>query len=156
MNKGGTKPLFSKLSKFLRLSWADRWLMLEALTWLGLARLAVLTLPFRWIAPHMGQTQAVSPTDDATVDPDRLRRVALAIRRVSRHTPWDSNCLAQAIAAKRMLHRRHINSTLYLGLAKDDDQLEAHAWLRSGPFILTGGRGSRCYTVVATFSEEGD
>ena len=135
--------MLSKISTFLRLSWADRWLILEALTWLGLARLAVLTLPFRWIAPYMGQVRAVSPVGDASVDVDQVRRIALAIRRASRHTPWDSNCLAQALTAKRMLHRRRINCTLYLGLAKDDDgQLQAHAWLRSGSFILTGGRGS--------------
>ncbi len=147
--------MFSKLATFRRLSRANRWLTLEALIWLGLSRLAVLTLPFRWIAPYMGQTQAVSPVDDASVDEEQVKRVARAIRWTSRHTPWDSNCLAQALTAKRMLHRRRINCTLYLGLAKDqDDQLEAHAWLRSGAFILTGGRGSRRYAVVATFAEE--
>jgi hypothetical protein len=146
--------MFSKLVKFRRLSWPDRCLTLEALIWLGLSRLAVLTLPFRWIAPYMGQTRAVSPVDDASVDVDQVKRIARAIRRTSRHTPWDSNCLAQALTAKRMLHRRCINCTLYLGLAKDDDQLQAHAWLRSGSFILTGGRGSGRYAAVATFAEK--
>ena len=38
-----------------------------------------------------------------------------------------------------MLERRNIESTLYLGTAKDDQgQFIAHAWLRSGPFYLTG------------------
>lgn len=146
--------MLSKISTFLHLPWADRWLTLEALIWLGLARLVVLTLPFRWITSYMGQTQAVSPVDDASVDLDQVKRIARTIRRTSRHTPWDSNCLAQALTAKRMLHRRRINCTLYLGLAKDDDgQLQAHAWLRSGSFILTGGRGSGRYAAVATFAD---
>jgi transglutaminase superfamily protein len=146
--------MFSRLAKFWRLSWPDRCLTLEALIWLGLARLAILALPFRWIAPYMGQPRAVSPIDDASVNVDQVKRIARAIRRTSRHTPWDSNCLSQALTAKRMLHRRRINCTLYLGLAKDDDDhLQAHAWVRSGSFILTGGRGSGRYAAVATFAE---
>ena len=36
-----------------------------------------------------------------------------------------------------MLEKRHIESTLYLGTAKDNHgELIAHAWLRSGSFML--------------------
>ncbi len=147
--------MFSKLARFRRFSWTNRWLTLEALFWLGLSRLAVLTLPFRWITPYMGQARTVSPVDDVSVDVAQVRQIARAIRRTSPHTPWDSNCLAQALTAKRMLHRRRINCTLYLGLKKDDDnQLAAHAWLRSGSFILTGGSGLERYAVVVTFAQE--
>ncbi len=84
-------PIFSKITTFLHLPGTDRRVTIEALIWLGLARLAVLTLPFRWITPYMGQTQAVSPVDNTGVDIGRVKRIAQAIRRVSHHTPWDSN-----------------------------------------------------------------
>ena len=43
-----------------------------------------------------------------------------------------------------MLERRKIESTLYLGTAKDEDgKMVAHAWLRSGPFTLLGRKGWR-------------
>ena len=61
---------------------------------------------------------------------------------MSRYTFWESQCLVKAIAAMKMLERRQIESTLYLGTAKDENgKLIAHAWLRSGPFYITGAEG---------------
>lgn len=96
-----------------------------------------------------------SPLDDVLNDPQQLRKVAWAVHKVSGYTPWESKCLVQAIAAKRMLKSRKIVSTLYLGVARNhSNELKAHAWLRSGPVYLTGGRGHESFTVVATFAEE--
>src|SRR5262245_47101937 len=115
---------------------------MEALAWLGLARFAITAMPFRWIAPHIEQQIRESPTID---DPDqgiRLQRISRAIVATSRYTPWESKCLVQAIAAKMMLKCRGIDSTLYLGVAKEGEKgLSAHAWLRSGTLILTGAPG---------------
>jgi len=84
----------------------------------------------------------------------RIRRVAWAVRRTSRYTPWRSNCLAKAIAGRCMLRRRRIASTLYFGVARDaDSQLAAHAWLQSGGIVLTGGSNLERYAVVATFTD---
>jgi hypothetical protein len=139
----------------LRLPWADRWLLLEALVWLGLARLAVTVLPFRRIAPHLGDHMAESPEEEGAVVDD-LPRVSWAVQAVSRRTPWESRCLVQAVAAQRMLRRRGIGSTLYLGVAKaGQTELEAHAWLRSGRVYLVGGQDRQRYKVVSSFADEG-
>ena len=134
--------------------------LLEAVVWLGLARAAILALPFRWLARHLGQHMLESPqggnddNDDNPTSHPQLMRVSWAVQGMSRYTPWESACLAQAVAAKAMLRRRGITSTLYLGLTKDAQAaLVAHAWLRSGSVILTGGQDSSRYTVVATFAE---
>ena len=61
--------------------------------------------------------------------------------------------MAQALAGKYMLRRRGITSTLYLGVAKGvKTQLEAHAWLRSGNFVVAGGEDLERFTVIGTFS----
>jgi hypothetical protein len=60
----------------------------------------------------------------------------------------------QAIAAKLMLKRRGIPSTLHLGVAKEDNRFMAHAWLRSGSIILTGGAGRERFTIISTFAEK--
>jgi hypothetical protein len=145
-----------KLGTALRLPWADRWLLAETTVWLGLGRLAVAALPFRWIAPRLGQHMAESSHEKGDVASLAvLRRVSWAMRIMSRDVPWGSRCLDQAIAAHYMLRRRGLTSTLYLGVAKAGEaELEAHAWLRSGPFYLIGGRGRQRYTVVATFAWE--
>jgi hypothetical protein len=51
-----------------------------------------------------------------------------------------------------MLNRRHIDSTLYLGVAKEKGSLIAHAWLRCGSRYVTGKEGVEKFTVVSTFA----
>jgi hypothetical protein len=128
-------------------------LMLEAWLRLGLARYAILygrgfaALAAPWGAP-MYETFR-----QPLADPHLPRRIARAIERASRVTPWVSNCLPQAITAKQMLQKRGLRSTLYLGLARASaEKVSAHAWLRCGQFFVTGGNGHG-FTVVASFAE---
>lgn len=96
-----------------------------------------------------------SPTTDEPDQHEDVHRLSRAVVTMSRHTPWESQCLTQALAGKMMLKRRGIASTLYLGVMKDGDTgLSAHAWLRSGTFILTGGPEQERFTVVSTFAEK--
>ena len=54
-----------------------------------------------------------------------------------------------------MLEKRGIESTLYLGTAKDESgELIAHAWLRSGPYFVTGAEGMEKFTVVGKFAKK--
>jgi hypothetical protein len=141
---------------FFRLPWRTRFLLIYSFIWLGIARFVVLTLPFRWIAHHFGTHQLEGASNETPEILAKAKRVAWAVRLMSRYTPWNSNCLAQAIAAKRLLRRQQVPTTLYLGVArkKEDDGLEAHAWLRCGDFFVTGGRGHLHFTVVSYFTEE--
>ena len=141
------------IGRLIQISWSSRLLLLEAALWLGLARLALLIVPFRRLAPILGRKMAESPLEDSS-DPEVLERVAWAVRVASRYTPWQTKCLAQAVAGKAMLRRRGLASTLYLGLARSGDAgLEAHAWLRCGRRILTGEDLMDRYTAVARFAE---
>ena len=143
----------SLLAKFLHLPFYQRLLILEALCWLGIARFAVIAFPFRWIAAGLGLQNSCSIITPEKMPARQITSIAEAIRRISPYTPWDSNCLAQAIAGRAMLRRRLITSTLYFGVTKDAaGQLEAHAWLRSNGMILTGDAELERYAVVATFT----
>jgi hypothetical protein len=150
---------YPALRKLLALPWADRWLLAQVFVMLGLARLTLRVLPFRRLAQHLGPLHEETP---AEAPPDHLaqaRRVALAIARVSSYTPWESNCFPQALTAKFWLRRRAIPTTLYLGVALNKTEadgsphaaMEAHAWLRCGPLLVTGGRGHERFTVTAHF-----
>lgn len=143
----------SRLGKFLSLSFSNRLLVLETIILLGLARLAVVTLPFRWISCVLGQKVEDSVENEELSVPSLIvRRIEWVLRRTSLYTPWRSNCLARAIAGRFMLRRRSITSTLYFGVAKDETgEFEAHAWLSSGGKIVTGGAEANRFAVVATF-----
>ena len=148
----------SYLAKFFRFSIAEQRLLLEAVMLLGLARLAIIALPFRWIAPVLGERHRANSLDAPAANSGKITalpvsRVAWAIWLTGRYTPWRSNCLAKAVAGRLMLRRRGIGSTLYFGMAKDEEgKFEAHAWLSSDGVILTGGAESDRYSVLAKFA----
>jgi hypothetical protein len=151
--------LSTRFRKLIALSWADRWLLVQVFAMLGLARLTLRVLPFRRLAQHLGPLQGETPLDAPSDHLVQARRVALAIARVSPYTPWESNCFPQALTAKFWLRRRGIPTTLYLGVALNKSEtagshrpeMEAHAWLRCGPLLVTGGRGHERFTVTARF-----
>ena len=140
--------------KFLRRNGSDRLLLLEALAWLCWARLLLVTVPFRWIARRLGRQMGVSTASLAESDRLLVQRVSWAVQAVSIHAPLGFVCLPQAMAAKWMLRRRGLESTLYLGLrAGERATLSAHAWLRAGDRILTGRSESTGHQIIATFGE---
>jgi hypothetical protein len=141
-------------SRFLDLTRRERLLLMEASFWLLAARAVLLILPFRTIAPYLGNYMARSPQETA-IPEDLVGNLTWALATASRHLPWECKCLVQAMAGKAMLKRRRVPSTLYLGLTKDGEGvMQAHAWLRCGGEILTGQHNLATYKVVASFAEE--
>jgi hypothetical protein len=140
---------------FRRLSWGNRGLLVEAQALLAAARLVILCVPFRFYYSHLGMRMGESPAEEHdAARRTTLRRVAWAIDAISRRAPWRCLCLEQALAAKMMLRIRRLPNTLYFGVARSSgEKLEAHAWLRSGLFYVTGGEGRDRYAVVSTFAD---
>lgn len=141
--------------KLGRRSSSDRLLLLEAVLWLALARTAILTIPFRWtsrlfaLKPGDGNTALDQPSHR-----EIARRVGWALGVAAARSPWQSTCLAQALAGSGMLRRRRIPATLAMGVVKaadETDNLKAHAWLSCNGIILTGASGHEKYNIVAKF-----
>jgi hypothetical protein len=142
-----------KLKRVLRLPLAQKGLLLETLALLALARVAVLLLPFRWVARVMGKQEAQTPVQYDPGKARHVRRIAVMVHKTSRNVPWTSKCLDQALAAKIMLARRGIAATVYFGVKNDaHGRLAAHAWLRSGTLYVTGGASRNHFTIINTFA----
>ncbi|WP_407083147.1 lasso peptide biosynthesis B2 protein [Paenibacillus aurantius] len=125
---------------------------MEACFYLALARILIL-LPFSRVAPILGVIQEET-SRELTGEKKVLSPVHDAILLMSRHTFWDSRCLVKAIAALKMLERRGLESTLYLGVGRDDQgKMAAHAWLRCGPYYITGYESMDNYVVVGKFAK---
>ncbi|MEM6494245.1 MAG: lasso peptide biosynthesis B2 protein [Pseudomonadota bacterium] len=129
---------------------------------LGAARAAALILPFRVYAPLFGDpsppTQSISPTPSNGVEDRRegarARHVGRTIETVARFTPWNSNCLAQTIVAAVCLRLLKIAFQVRFGVAQSQQAatpIEAHSWVMSGAFPVTGYRESLGMTCVQTF-----
>lgn len=128
-------------------------LLLETALCLAAARLALAALPFRWVIRGLRLRQGEAPGERDASTLAQEQRVAWALERIRRRAPWTGRCLARALAGSYMLRRRGVACTLHLGVAKNGNtQIEAHAWLRSGDFVVAGGEDLGRFTLLATFS----
>lgn len=142
-----------KIRIFISMKWKVKWLLFEAYFYLGWARLLKM-IPFSKIAPSLGTQMAETTFIMNTSDKKTLSNISQVLHIMSRYTLWESECLVKAIAGMKMLEKRKIESTLYLGTAKDENgELIAHAWLRSGPFYITGSEGMERFTIVNKFAK---
>ncbi|WP_426870050.1 lasso peptide biosynthesis B2 protein [Jeotgalibacillus proteolyticus] len=128
-------------------------MLLETYVHLAKARIAK-TKPFSEIAPSLGDHMEETSFEPEPANKRVLASVSQSVNLMSKYTFWESQCLVKAIAAMRMLEKRKIESTLYLGTGRDEHgKLAAHAWLRSGPYYITGSEGMEKYTVVGKFAK---
>lgn len=146
------------LKKWCRLSHVGKKMALEGLYFLFTARLSLWFIPFKKIAGNLGSHMKETPYIDVPKDRQKKLMVQKTIHRLRTKTPWESTCLVQSMAAKTMLNRRGICCTLYFGMAKNngqENQWEAHAWLRSGQVLITGATESKspAFTVVSFFGD---
>jgi Transglutaminase-like superfamily len=136
-----------KVGTFLGMGGADRLLVCEAIVALAVARLIVLSVPFRLMVPWLSRARKTSADDEAL-----LLRVRHAVTTAARNVPWTAVCLPQALAAKAMLARRGHGSSLHLGAGFDEQgELIAHAWLVVGETIVVGTAGIASVSPLARF-----
>nr|WP_230681343.1 lasso peptide biosynthesis B2 protein [Paracidovorax cattleyae] len=82
----------------------------------------------------------------------RAQQIGRTLRLAARHTPWQSNCLAQALAARCLLGVFGIPHAVCFGVARlDASQLQAHAWVVAGQGFVTGGVGAQRFTCTGCF-----
>jgi hypothetical protein len=125
----------------------------EALWRLMLVRIQLL-FPFAKVAPQLGVQSRETSTVSQDTDIPRIQQVTKAIRVISRYTPWKSTCMVRAVAGLKMLEKRGIESTLYMGVARDKQgQMIAHAWLRSGAQYVSGDDVMQNFVVVKKFAK---
>lgn len=101
----------------------------------------------------MGKTNSETKKEPIELKPFKLDQLAKVIRAVSPLTPWKSNCFAQALCAHWLLSSKSIEHTIYFGVKfEESEKFKAHAWLRVGNRILTGGSGHSEYSEVGSFA----
>lgn len=114
-------------------------------------RLTILLVKPKKLQPYWGVQGEESPQTDTPEHYRQALRIAREVIRVSNKTPWESMCLVRALTTQDLVHRKGIETTLYLGVGKDEKgAMIAHAWIRCGEIYLTGGDGSQ-YSTVAKF-----
>ena len=125
-----------RISRFIGLNGADKWLLLRAVGWLAVARAMMFTMSYKRLAARL------SVSEDAAqqgVDKGTLSRVSWAVAAAANNVPWRSDCFPQTIAASKLLRKYGHSSTIHLGVERvGDDELSGHAWLTCGGVLVTG------------------
>ncbi|MGG1399950.1 lasso peptide biosynthesis B2 protein [Bacillus salipaludis] len=143
-----------KIWLFFASDFQSKKLLIEAYILLAWGRV-LKALPFRKISPLLGSKMIETSFEIEAANIKKVKQISHAIHIMSSYTTWESMCLVKAIAAMKMLERRKIDCTLYLGTAKDENGgMIAHAWLRSGPFYITGAEEMKKFVVVYTFAKK--
>ncbi len=149
--------MWNELNRLRALPRARKGLLAEALAALGLARLAMACLPFRRIAAWLGAPGTESAIEATPAETRIAKEIGWAVGLLGRRVPWDGRCLAEALAATWMLRRRGLEGTVSFGARPGTGTgpgtvFDAHAWLRVGSSVVTGGAGHRSFKVFTTFA----
>lgn len=129
-----------------------------AWTMIGLASAAIAILPFRRIAPVLGENlgaTSLAPIVSPAVL-SRATRIGCAINIAAKYAPFRSNCLPQAMVAAILCRLAGVPYAAHFGVTlaqpEPHPELLAHVWVQCGSIAVTGGAASfRAYSVVACF-----
>jgi hypothetical protein len=139
----------SALEKLRRLGWRDRFLLVEALVYIAVARGFVAFVPFRRLAAMLSRSALADPKSGSD---EIVVRVRWAVQVWASRVPWRAMCFEQGLAAHLMLRRRGVNSVLYYGAAPNiEGRLAAHVWVLYKGANVVGGEIASQFAVLATF-----
>ncbi|MEM9060251.1 MAG: lasso peptide biosynthesis B2 protein [Pseudomonadota bacterium] len=156
-----------RLSRFLSAPVSRKLLSVEAAFELVLARLNTLGSA-RHFTRLMGELEG-RPIEAQSAQQDRAAAIGHVVALTARMMPFRAVCLQQVLAVRRMLRRRHIPSTVVLGVipgksAPDSvleqpasrigsDGMTAHAWIKTGDRVVNGQTPDLdSYVVLGVFS----
>jgi hypothetical protein len=129
-----------------RRGWKQWLLAAEALLLLTIFRIALATLPLRWILRMTTRgIVAESQEHDETI----ALEVRWAVEAVVRHAPLKFVCFPQALAGYTMLRWRGVQSEIVYGVMRSaSGELLTHTWLDVGEKTVLGGKGAGEFTAV--------
>jgi hypothetical protein len=112
---------------FLKLTTAERGVLISAFALLAAVRLCLCIIPFRTL--HRSWTsvpqRVARHSEGASLPPERI---VWLVGVASRFIPG-ARCLARAMAAQLLLARAGHLADMRIGVRKDGNSLDAHAWL---------------------------
>jgi Transglutaminase-like superfamily len=130
------RPLVSKADKFVRLSWQERSLLLQALVLLPLVAMCVHLF-------GMGRTQYVlvrlcPQATSLSSEPlwPQAKTTARMVAIAAHYSQLWTNCLKRSLVLWYLLRRQGIASELRIGVQQGVEEFQAHAWVEYQNIVL--------------------
>jgi hypothetical protein len=108
-------------------------------------RVALWTVPFRAVRAAVSRLAASRPR--RSDDHGTLERIIWSVHVASRFVPR-ATCLTQSLAAEILLKRHGYHAELRLGVAREGEQFDAHAWVESNGRVVIGNIDLSRYTAM--------
>ena len=120
--------------------------------WLCCSKLLIRLLPFSLLQSFLGKPVNELPNFEKRANSNpQMREIYASIQRIARMLPWHSQCFVQAFCFKRLLRSETSRVYLILGVKREGEGLQAHAWLCNDNGWLIGGEEAKEYTAVQAF-----
>jgi len=130
-----------------------RLLLVEAILYLLLARVALYCLPFKMIVWFMNR-HTKQPQLQGEARECLRNAVRWSVLRATQILPGKTVCFPRAIAAQAMLRRRKIGTTLYYGAVTQAERgLTSHVWVQDEQSGVIGLRAAHGYKTIARYPE---
>jgi len=137
----------SLITKFCRIPLSQKVLVAEAICFLIASKLLLMLLPFRLCKQLFRKNERLHKQTNVRF----LKEIRIAVERANKIAIWSNVCLVKSFAARLMLQRRGIDSSIYLGVTiKEGKELAAHAWLISNGICVTP-RGDGVFKEIYNF-----
>lgn len=145
---------------FIRRGRREVFLFAEALLLLYYSKTLLFLIPFKYaikqIEGHHNRNVTRVANSNTSVGghqpyPSKtlLSELKTAVRRADKFSFWSNICIVKSFAARFMLQRRGIPSTMYYGLIINNSKLEAHAWVTVGELEITP-KGKSDFKIIHT------
>lgn len=142
------KFVLEQLQKFCRLSPDERLALVQAWEFFLLAELCLWILPFKRLMTLPDKLLAKRRGEAPLELAPSIARMAWLVEVASRYAPVNVTCLKKALVLSWLLGRRGIATTLRIGVARQEGDLTAHAWLELNGQVILGLPGSHGYAPL--------
>jgi hypothetical protein len=127
----------NRVRKFLRLSWSDKWLLIQTLFLLAFTTVGLRLFPWLSLQKFLLKLARWYSLFKISRVPSVIR-IGWAVHAASRSIP-NATCLPQALVAQYLFVRDGYPVNLQIGVAKGkNEKLQAHAWVTSDNQIIFG------------------
>lgn len=144
--------LFKYIKKYYSIDKTERKILNRTFFWLLYALILVRIIPLRWFSHFLGDFNKEGVCNCNENELQLIEIEIKNIKRLKKRIPWKIKCFEEAITAKKVLGSYNVITTIYLGVAKNNKKLIAHAWLKYGEVFITGKKGYDQFVVVGFYT----
>ncbi|MBU0765943.1 MAG: lasso peptide biosynthesis B2 protein [Bacteroidetes bacterium] len=144
--------MISEVKKYCRLPSKERKLLNKIVIWLFLYKILIVLVPVRKYSFLFSTGNEGSSDKTKNYDLQLIEMLTKSVRRSRKIVPWKNKCMAESLAAKRILNKKKISSIINFGVKKDSEgKIIMHAWLCIGDKLVAGGDDFSKFEANNTF-----